>query len=246
MFDLNSAEQQSTRKLSAKLIIGILFIPFIFAWFTLEKGYRPVARIAAFSWLTLNLLLLVTDSGSANWGIVLFLCGAGMLSAIWFGKWRPWISVQNIADRVPQKSVDKSQAKVGPVFSKKGNKPAPEFSYNPVATKATSSDALDKFEQSLTTLWAGYISGVEFTYVSFDGERSRRQVDVEELVFNDRGQFYIRGFCHKRIEQRTFKVRNIETKFKVGSKRYEFDDWCTQVLGLPADVIDDIQSLDHR
>jgi len=115
VFDLNSAEQQSTRKLSAKLIIGILFIPFIFAWFTLEKGYRPVARIAAFSWLTLNLLLLVTDSGSANWGIMLFLCGAGMLSAIWFGKWRPWISVQNIADRVPQKSVDKSQVKVGPV-----------------------------------------------------------------------------------------------------------------------------------
>lgn len=40
----------------------------------------------------------------------------------------------------------------------------------------------------------------------------------------------------------TFKVENIETQFKVGSKRYEFEDWCEDVLGLPPEAIDDIQS----
>ncbi len=115
-------------------------------------------------------------------------------------------------------------------------------SFAPAAAKTNDGGGLDNFEQSLTTLWTGDISTVEFTYVAFGGERSRRKVDVDELAFNERGQFYLRGFCHKRQEQRTFKVENIETQFKVGSKRYEFEDWCEDVLGLPPEAIDDIQS----
>lgn len=114
-------------------------------------------------------------------------------------------------------------------------------SYNSSKIKENSGCVIDRFEQSLTVLWAGNKSTVEFTYVSFDGERSRRKVDVDELSFNERGQFYLRGLCHKRQEQRTFKVDNIETQLKVGSKRYEFEDWCSDVIGLSPNLIEDVK-----
>ncbi len=39
------------RKLSFWLIIGIFFVPYIFAWFLLRKGYSTLARIIGFAWM---------------------------------------------------------------------------------------------------------------------------------------------------------------------------------------------------
>lgn len=113
-------------------------------------------------------------------------------------------------------------------------------SYVPEVTRGKAR-ALDKFEASLTTLWAGDTKPVEFTYVNAKEEKTRRKVQVSEVMFNERGAFYLRGFCQVRQEQRTFKVDNIETMLKVGSKRYYFEEWCADVLGLPYDAVDNIR-----
>ncbi len=39
------------RAVSVPLLLGILFLPFIFAWFLLQKGYSTVSRVAGFAWL---------------------------------------------------------------------------------------------------------------------------------------------------------------------------------------------------
>lgn len=39
------------REVSLFLFIGILFIPYIFSWFTLRKGYSNLSRILSFAWL---------------------------------------------------------------------------------------------------------------------------------------------------------------------------------------------------
>lgn len=39
------------KKLSVGLIIGIIFLPYIFAWFTLKKGFSNTIRGIAFGWL---------------------------------------------------------------------------------------------------------------------------------------------------------------------------------------------------
>lgn len=48
---------QSGRQVSLLLGIGILFLPYIFAWFTLREGYSTPARVVSFAWLVLLLLM---------------------------------------------------------------------------------------------------------------------------------------------------------------------------------------------
>lgn len=45
------------RKVSNILLIGILFMPYIFAWFTLRKGHTGFSRFISFSWLILVLIM---------------------------------------------------------------------------------------------------------------------------------------------------------------------------------------------
>ncbi len=55
---------------------------------------------------------------------------------------------------------------------------------------------------------------------------------MTEVSFNPKGQFYLRGVCHLRGEHRTFKVDQIQTKLKVGSNRYDFEEWCVEMLDI--------------
>ena len=49
-------------KLSAGIIIGIIFIPYVFAWFTLREGVSVAARVISFSWMTIALLAAIAGS----------------------------------------------------------------------------------------------------------------------------------------------------------------------------------------
>ena len=102
----------------------------------------------------------------------------------------------------------------------------------PVNAVTPKSNSLQAFEDSLTVMWAGDTKPVEFTYLDFDCERTRRTVEVTEVSFNPKGQFYLRGVCHLRGEHRTFKVDQIQTKLKVGSNRYDFEEWCVEMLDI--------------
>ncbi|HDX8589879.1 TPA: WYL domain-containing protein [Aeromonas dhakensis] len=102
----------------------------------------------------------------------------------------------------------------------------------PSSTASAKSKSLQAFEDTLTVMWAGDTKPVEFTYLDFNGERTRRMVEVEEVAFNPKGQFYLRGICQLRGEHRTFKVDHIQTKLKVGSSRYDFEEWCVEMLDI--------------
>lgn len=43
------------------MIIGVLFMPYIFAWFLLRKGYPRTARVIGFSWMVVCLLGLMVN-----------------------------------------------------------------------------------------------------------------------------------------------------------------------------------------
>lgn len=49
--------QAPTRKVSLLLAIGIIFVPIIFAWFLLRKGYSGLARGIGFCWLALTVIM---------------------------------------------------------------------------------------------------------------------------------------------------------------------------------------------
>lgn len=42
---------------SIALIIGIIFLPCIFSWFTLKKGYSKTSKIISFTWMFLSIIL---------------------------------------------------------------------------------------------------------------------------------------------------------------------------------------------
>lgn len=52
------AAQPQFRSVSVLLGIGIFFLPYIFAWFTLREGYSTTARAVSFLWLVLVVAMM--------------------------------------------------------------------------------------------------------------------------------------------------------------------------------------------
>lgn len=90
----------------------------------------------------------------------------------------------------------------------------------------------DDTKHSLTTMWTGDTKPVEFTYADENGGKTRRTVKVDKVTFNSKGFFYLTGVCFERKESYTFKVDSITTKLKVGSNRYDFEEWCVYMLDI--------------
>ncbi|MCS3769292.1 putative DNA-binding transcriptional regulator YafY [Aeromonas hydrophila] len=132
-----------------------------------------------------------------------------------------------------QKRIDELRAKQAALkTTQRTNESNDEHRHYPHSYSGRPTNNLRKFENDLTTMWAGDTKPVEFTYVASDGDRTRRTVKVDEVSFNSKGQFYLSGICLVRNDRRTFKVDNIETKLKVGSKRYDFEEWCVEMLDI--------------
>ncbi len=56
----------TSRPVGIFLGIGILFIPIVFAWFTLRKGHSTKSRIISFCWLVLSLVVIASGNKSNN------------------------------------------------------------------------------------------------------------------------------------------------------------------------------------
>lgn len=57
-----SSHVVAKRNVGAALGIGILFLPWIFAWFLLRRGYSVIARVIAFGWMALVILFAIGSS----------------------------------------------------------------------------------------------------------------------------------------------------------------------------------------
>ncbi|MEZ8407554.1 WYL domain-containing protein [Vibrio splendidus] len=90
-------------------------------------------------------------------------------------------------------------------------------------------DSVEDWENELTIVWTGETADIEFTYRKYD-DRERRAITPKEFGFDGNKKAYLRGICHTSKEPRTFKTCRIETKIKVGSKRYDIDEWITSFL----------------
>mgnify|MGYP001796643353 CR=1 FL=1 len=54
----------SERKIGTGLILGIIFIPGIFAWFTIREGYSTKARIISFSWMIVHTIAIAIQQAA--------------------------------------------------------------------------------------------------------------------------------------------------------------------------------------
>jgi hypothetical protein len=60
------ADKSASRNVGAALGIGILLLPFLFAWFTLRKGYSKFARVLSLGWMFLILLIIMGGQQGNN------------------------------------------------------------------------------------------------------------------------------------------------------------------------------------
>jgi len=67
---------------------------------------------------------------------------------------------------------------------------------------------IDAWEENREILAEGLDCQVAFKYENSQGEITDREVDVNE-IFVDDARFYIYGYCHRRKENRTFRVDRI-------------------------------------
>ncbi len=57
---ISPSENQGDRKVSIILLVGILFIPYIFSWFTLRDGYSVPTRVISIGWMVLILIIMLS------------------------------------------------------------------------------------------------------------------------------------------------------------------------------------------
>lgn len=90
---------------------------------------------------------------------------------------------------------------------------------------------IDEWNADLTTIWAGDTATISFTYQNNEGDRSRRQVDVDEIQLDRNGEIYLIGLCHRRGERRTFRASRIDSDIRAKGRRLDPFEWVEEVTG---------------
>jgi hypothetical protein len=141
-------------------------------------------------------------------------------------KWEGMVRDKNISFEKQDKIIKNYNLPYKPVDLSKSA--VPSNTTSPVDKSTVFTD----FETDLVTIWTGNTKPIEFTYEKKNGTKDRREIKPTEICFNSEGFFYIKGFCLLRNEPRTFRQDSFTTKIKVGNKRYDFDEWCEDVLNI--------------
>lgn len=97
-------------------------------------------------------------------------------------------------------------------------------------------DSVEDWEKELTVIWTGETDDIEFTYRKYD-DKERRTISPTEFGYDGNKKPYIRGICHNSDELRTFKTARIETKIKIGSKRFDLPEWLSTKLGIEVEQL---------
>lgn len=91
---------------------------------------------------------------------------------------------------------------------------------------------MSEYLKNAKVIWQGSTKPVEFSYIDFGGNKTRRKVDVTHILYDpDTDVIYLQGHCHLKNAVRHFRVDNIETMLLIGSKRMYVEEWLSN-LGI--------------
>lgn len=99
---------------------------------------------------------------------------------------------------------------------------------------------MSEYLKNAKVIWQGSTKPVEFSYIDFGGNKTRRKVDVTHVLYDpDTEVLYLQGHCHLKNAVRHFRVDNIETMLLIGSKRMYVEEWLSD-LGIddPLDCLE--------
>ncbi|MEZ8824414.1 hypothetical protein AB6E04_08620 [Vibrio amylolyticus] len=90
---------------------------------------------------------------------------------------------------------------------------------------------VNSWAEDLTSVWTGDAHDLAFDYPDSDEDNEERKVAVSDVLMNDEGMFYIKGFCYDRLEDRHFNVGKMDN-ITFNGDLYNFADWCQSVLSV--------------
>ncbi|KHT35058.1 WYL domain-containing protein [Pectobacterium carotovorum] len=91
---------------------------------------------------------------------------------------------------------------------------------------------LDEFRKNLSIIWAGESFFVQFSYRDIYDNRSRRDVQLEEVSINSSGDAYFYGFCLDAQDYRLFKIKRITSKILFNKNKYGKSEFFKEILQL--------------
>lgn len=191
-----------TRQISAKLAFGIVFIPFIFAWYTLGNGYSRPARIASFSWLSLNVWLIICDKVAPDSGALQGVIGFSLIIsgivALLVGLVRRLSPAKRGGDVTPPSKSPATKTNIPAPkqtpLSQKVSKPTP-------ATTVFSKKGIKPTANNLSVYSRAELLEIAFSYIDADSNFTQRKVSVSQVTGT-----YVKGWCHERKAARTFRL----------------------------------------
>lgn len=100
--------------------------------------------------------------------------------------------------------------------------------------EASVEDGFQDFRDSLSIIWtddqADELLTLQFTYLDFYRDKSKRLVDLSEASINNHNRLYLVGYCYEANEERMFKFSRISSSIECNGESYSKDDFLRDVL----------------
>lgn len=97
-------------------------------------------------------------------------------------------------------------------------------------------DDLQDFRDSLSIIWTDDQSedllSLQFSYVDFHRDRSKRLIDLSEVSINSNNKLYLTGYCYDADDDRTFKFSRISATIECNDRSYSKKDFLRKVLDI--------------
>ncbi|MBN3492037.1 WYL domain-containing protein [Vibrio neptunius] len=252
------------KSVSVKLKLGIVFLPIVFSWFTLKKGYSTLSRAVSFAWLLLTLAVSASGDKQASTLVGITILGfvvysIGELFVFLFKKAnqrkQKMLTIINDDEQWANYCIEKNLTPSAQKFVLKTygiEKPPVELPTSKVEVKVSIGskidqesdwkkyDSLEAWEADLTTIWEGKTEDIKFSYrKDWDSKKERKTVTPTKVVFDGNKRVYIKGYCHERKKDVHFNTEKIETMILVGSSRYPIYEWLDHRLKVDLEKLSD-------
>ena len=93
-------------------------------------------------------------------------------------------------------------------------------------------NSMERWQDGLFSVWEGD-EEITFSYRNNKGHKTRRTLTLNSVLESlETGNLYLSGFCHLKEEDRIFNVTNISSKITHKGKRYDWEDFIENELGI--------------
>ncbi|WP_160309137.1 WYL domain-containing protein [Klebsiella aerogenes] len=143
-----------------------------------------------------------------------------------------------ISDKGAKLKTKSVRAKNNGVQPEKSSVETTATSYAGIELKdeASVEDGFQDFRDSLSIIWtddqADELLTLQFTYLDFYRDKSKRLIDLSEASISNHNRLYLVGYCYEANEERMFKFSRISSNIECNGEKYSKNDFLRNILRI--------------